>query len=436
MLFSILLCLSLSQVVAQVPGPVLAPLPADNQPVLQAFIDSVPAGSEIIIPQGDWGIASSINLNNGQRLKSLNRAKTIIRTIGGNFNGPVIGAGGDGRWPNSVGRKTVTGCEVCDITLIQSDGSNTNNKIVWYESTVNSFVRRTISRDGCYEGIIIGGVGGGAEDNEIYNTGNGGPAYGLSTAALNIYSRDSVIKRNKTRGCGQGIEAGTLNQLIEDNDIAEPGPATPSLGINIGSVGSGITNVRVQKNRVVGYPSGVMCGNGIGRLSKIEIEDNKIVNGSIDFAGGQIDNRVHLYDSEVPSISASYIKNNKIYVTWTDEKYYSAIIYNAGSDNNMGREPLVVQGNTLHLDPKANTKPPQAPYNGGPRTTPYFAVGGPVSGNVSFIDNDIYGAMDVAPIRGDVQGWSSQNPGLPNWTVTGTRTYKADGTERPAIVNR
>jgi hypothetical protein len=419
---------------AVVTCPPLLPPPGDNQPILQAFIDSLPLNSAISIPAGTWDVHSTVNQRH--KMKGAGMNATIIRAVGV-FHGPVIGAGGTGRWPNSVGRPAAENVELSDMTVIADDASNQNNKVVWFEIVTNSWVRRVRAMNGKYEGILVAWKGGGVEDCEAINCGNGGPAYPLGTSGINIGAMGSVIRRCKTRGCAQGIEAGSQIQLIEDNDIAEPGPGSSQIGINIGSVNWGIHDVTIRRNRVRGYESAIGTGNGNGRLSKIYIEDNIVLGGCIGFMGGKPNNLVNLPgEFQGPDLFGSRIVGN--FIRAGGAAGTSPIRYTTMPNDVEGwggREPLVIERNILsrrHRDPN----------NPG-------AILPPISGNIIFTGRITAAVVeghntiidsDEAPPWGDINSASFHQsiavPGFPNLTHSGpARAFRSDDSER-AFVKR
>lgn len=401
----------------------------DNQPALQSFLDSLAPGSIVMIPEGSWSVASTLNVPPGIRVEGAGMDATEIVALG-ELNGPVVGWGGGGRWANSAGRTRSDGVTITKMTLRQTAGGNTNDKCLWGETGHDATISFVRFKGSNYEGGVSGNWNERilVEDCVAEDCGNGGPAYSLSTAGINFTSQTLILRRLKTVRCGQGIEAGAVDVDIEDCEITEPTSATPSIGINIGSTGAGIHNLNVRRNFVAGYPSSFQCANGIGRLSKIAVEDNVFLDGAVSFAGGKpTNNTPHPDGGDGPDTFGSIIQRNTLIAT---KPNVVSIMYNTGPSpayQVYGREPLRIERNTITY----------VLSNPALQTTPPLAFAGLIDVDCTAVENKIFG-LDAASSRGDVASFTSGTnpavPAFPKLRVAGNRAYTKAGAARAVSV--
>ena len=409
-------------------GTVIDLLPdTDNWPLLQALCD---AHTSVYIPPGTWPLTQPLNLRTGFYLQGAGvEQTTIIRK--GTFGGPIIGLGGEGRWPGSGAYGQANGVVVRGLELFQTDTQGGTNP--FFNNDGNNLLVQNVRVRGCsYEGLISGSNCQYVtlRDVEAWDCGNGGPAYSQSTAGLNATSVDLLIDGFKILRCGQGIETGNTRVTVQNGYIGQPGVGAPSLGVNIGSTGYGVYQVTVQNVVLDQMGTGIEVGNGIGRLCAVTIQNNTVytpaTNGvGIEFAGGIATNSVHT-PNEGPDTQGSFILNNTIHVL---NPMNGAIGYNTGTVNNggvLGREPLTIAGNAILF------QLPDPTLQGAPAI--YFA--GMILASVKCRQNTIDG-LPNAPPRGDLASFTLiSNPAVPGFPTLDNRslitTYNAK--DRPTSI--
>jgi hypothetical protein len=113
--------------------------------------------------------------------------------------------------------------------------------------------------------------------------------------------------------CGQGWEAGGLTPVLLDRcKVVNNDGRIGQVAFNIGSSGSGVYNVTIRNCQAIGPTGGFGCGNGIGPLSGIVVENNVFDGSGITYGGGTKFARVvpTAYGVPTPAFVPSRITNN------------------------------------------------------------------------------------------------------------------------------
>ncbi len=121
--------------------------------------------------------------------------------------------------------------------------------------------------------------------------GNGGPAYGLTTAGINYNGANVSVHDNTVSMSGQAIEYGGQGGTFEQNHLNGGNVAqTSAVGqycFNLGSTGAGVFNVTFENNDCTLFSSAVHGGNSIGTMDRIYIDSNTFTDsGGVSVAGG------------------------------------------------------------------------------------------------------------------------------------------------------
>lgn len=393
---------------------------ADNWSALQSFCD---AHTSIQFSEGVILLSRTLNVKPGSvSWRGRGPDSTTFRRAGA-FNGPVVGVGLLGRIPS--GYAAAPSFTLADMTVWQTDDSNSNNKCIWNETGDDFLVQGVRVRGSAYEGIVAGSdvVNVTLQDFEAWDCGNGGVAYPLTTAGINCTNRNLVCEDFVTLRCGQGIECGNSPAgVFRRGTVLGPGTNTPSLGCNIGSTGRGVYRLTIEDVTFRGYPQSIQVGNnGIGRLCGVTIQRCD-VDQAISFSGGLVDNLVPGQPGEGPSIEGSFILNNAIRISEANTQ--ASILYNTGPSAGVydvyGREPLTIRGNSVY-------------YASQVQTTPTISFAGKIVANCIVEGNRFYG-LTVAPSRGDIASFASGSnpsiPGMPNLSQSNNIAYDLTGRSR------
>jgi hypothetical protein len=376
---------------------VAAPAATDAWQNLQDSIDrAAKSGGTVRLAIGVYLVSKPIVLASGTTIVGAGMDRTTIRNLG-RFGGPLVQFGMKGE---------VRNVNLQDFCVEQRDNDLKGTNCIQGDQAHDVHLTRIRVRGSRYEGMVGGSHARRwfVDSCEAEDCGNGGPAYSLSTAGINVCSRETVLVRCKTKRCGQGFEFGNLNVHLLYCTAEEPTSAEPSIGFNCGSSVVGISKVHVFGCRSVGYPSAIGFGNGIGRLSGVTVEGCTCIDGSIGFSGGKTLNHVPTPD-QGPDVSGSYIRDCVVRWTKPSDKTFCAILYSTGpsADGKIyGREPLVVSRLRVQFAAKPN----------GKIICPIMGVSGHVSAPVTFRDCVVEG-LDEAPLRGDAEVASNNANKLP-----------------------
>jgi len=367
------------------PVSVAAPSTSDVWDTLQRSIDRAAASrGKVQLAAGVYLVSRPIVLPSGTTMVGAGMERTTIRNLS-RFSGPLV----------QFGMKTpVREITLQDFCVEQSGNDLKGTNCIHGDMANDVRLTRVRARGSRYEGIVGGGHARrwNVEGCEAEDCGNGGPAYTLSTAGINVTSRDAVLRRCKTRRCGQGFEFGNLNVELQDCEADEPSGAAPSIAFNCGSAVVGVSNVRLLRCISNGYKEALTISNGIGRLSGATIESCTFIDGGVTFAGGKPKNSVPTPD-QGPDISGSFIRDCVVRWTKPSDKTPSALLYNTGPNADgkvLGREPLTVERLRVQFTAKPN----------GRVSDPVMGVAGYVSAPVVFRDCVVEG-LDEPPLRGD-----------------------------------
>jgi hypothetical protein len=389
---------------------------------LQGSIDRAARNSgSVKLAAGVYLVSRPIVVPSGITVVGAGMDRTTIRNIG-RFPGPLVQFGMKGAVRN------VTLSDFC-VEVKDNDLKGTN--CIQGDQADDVRITRVKVRGSKYEGLV-----GGAHarrwtvtDCEAEECGNGGSAYQLSTAGINVASREVLLKNCKTRRCGQGFEFGNLNVTLEGCSATEPGPGTPSLAFNCGSAVVGVHKVKVVKCTSEGYASALVVGNGIGRMSALTVEACTFTDGSITFSGGKPKNSVPTPD-QGPDVSGSFIRDCTVRWTKPSEHTAAAMLYNTGIAKDgkvLGREPLTVE----RLKVKFAAKPT------GTVSQPIMGVAGQVSAKVVFRNCMVEG-LDEPPTRGDGAVFGVLENQLPadigNIRFIDCKATTSTGAKRPFVV--
>jgi hypothetical protein len=397
----------------------------DNEPQLRAFIDSLPNGANVVIPAGTWRVDRPLKVTKAVTLESEGEGESRA-TI-------VAGEAAAGRGAIEIGDDTpggqVDGATIRNLIVRQqSNAAGVKNCVVVHGDGFT--MRDTHLADSKHEGLVISATSRGAniEDCTAADCGLGSPSYTLPTAAFNSHAIETNYKRCSVRGSGHGIEASNTGTTIDACDVAEPGTSfagTQGTAYVVGSAGMGVYRLTIKHSRSTGYANAVNVGNGIGRLTEVDVVGNRFDGGGVSFMGGKTTNNVP-HPDEGPDLSpiGSRIRSNTFIVRGPTQ---GLVIYNTGPQAGVydvfGREKLTVEDNAV--------------FCVGPHgTSPLFGVAGRVVGQVAILRNKVFGSPQE-PSRGDVATFTNNAnlavPAMPI-DVAGNVAYKADGTERPVVV--
>jgi hypothetical protein len=399
---------------------------ADNWSALQSLLDG---STHITLPVGNWPISRTLNGGRwSQFIQGQGVERTTLRQYG-DYAGPVVGFGGGTAWSTGTNYVGAQGMQIQGLTLHQqSQASGTNCFQATYQEAFvgesdHLTIRNVRVRGSRIEGIVVASDLHHVllSDVEAWDCGNDAPVTGNSTAGINATSQDTIIEKFRCVRCGQGVETGNTNVTVRKGVVSDPGPGLPSLGINIGSASWGVYNTVVEDCVIAGYDSGIVVGNGIGRLSRVIVRRNIIRDastegaGSITFAGGQEVNNV-VHPDQGPDTYGSEISDNEMDIFTT---HNGVILYNTGPSpvyEYAGREPLSILRNIIRF----NLADPSQ------QGAPVIGFAGKIVADCLVEGNQIYGLPD-APVRGDVQSYTSGTnqavQGFPNLRVVGNNAW-------------
>jgi hypothetical protein len=399
----------------------------DNAPILNAFLDSLPAGSTVTLPAGVWPIKSPVQVNKTLVIESAANWPATLKLVASNKDADVMRVG-------TYGVLAVHGVTLRRLTL-EVAGEKATGQMQCLEVSGNDFTAENVTLIGSpHEGVVVHGGYKDAKltDCKAIDCGRGNEFYWLPTAGFNSHAKDTIYTRCKTKNTniegkhnGQGFEIdahGTKALWCEcDNDVKG------GSGFNIGSTGSGIWSVEIAYCVTRNCSGAASFGNGIGRLASVHIHHNVFFNGVTSAMGGELENKV-VTDPVSPDTGHSIIEHN-VYVS--DDPNLEVLSYNTGPDPVRGpvwgREPVTFADNTIIYTGTA-----------AQMDSPLMSVGGNVTAQVRFLRNRLIG-FDAPRSRGDLATYSNnQNkaiPGQPNLTYEGNIVVRKDGTIRPLVVN-
>ena len=318
--------------------------------------------------------------------------------------------------------RRVEDISVTGIEFRQVEYARLPTKCLYTNLAKGMVVRDCRFADNAYEGLYTGGgestVTLVVEDCEAVNVGHGGPYYQAVLSGFNVNSYDVSATRCVARDCGQGFESGAHNVRIYDCEVRHSTPGAGRVGVNIGSTGSGISNVVVERCRFFG--SSVGAGpNGIGTLASVHVRECEFVDGCLSFAGGtdgaNPNQLVRLYSvPRGPSYGPSSFARNRLRFT---QPYTAAapISYQLSPDQyEFGMASLDVTDNEVRYD------------DPGLYLVPWLQILGPVGGRVGT-------AARVLASRNRVVGTSG--PSARGMDVA-VYSYRTDPAYPPAYADR
>jgi hypothetical protein len=382
----------------------------DNKAVLQAFLDSLPPGAVVQMPPGSWRVDTPLRIN---KTVTIQGPATIYSDAANFARGVVI----VGEYNTTT---KVNDVNFYDLTFSQqADGSNTRTCLEVMGDRLNCF--RCTFANCQFEGVVVHGNCSDPTFTDCVglNCGKGGPAYPLPTAAFNSHAARTLYLRCRSTNSGQGYEM-SGNGTVADNCIAETDMPAIGYGFNIGSANWGVYNVTIKNSRTYGYRSAITVGNGNGRLCRVNILNNVIDGGAIEFVGGKMTNLVPGNPFEGPDLYGSAIEGNTIIQRG---ETYGTITYNGYYGQEQTRENLSIRRNTI-------VAIAQSP------STPFVQAAGTIVANVWLEDNVIC-ESDSAPSRGDFAAFTANGhspvAGYPNLVVNRNVAKKKDGSTRPFV---
>jgi hypothetical protein len=398
-------------------------LGTDEAPFIQRMIERVSksGGGNVVLENGEHKIYKKIKVPSNVTVEGESSAQTVVRAIG-NLQGALFESGTDNVKTQNV--------RIQRMTLVQSSDLSTANKCLYVEECENFVLSDLILKNSSYEGVIAGNFAKCGQIDRIraINCGNGGKAYGLSTAGVNITGQWMTISNCTTTGCGQGYELGGFHQSVVNCRATSPGAGTPSMAFNIGSNVGGITGFRGYRLYSEGYASAFACANGRGRLSNLLLEDCEFHDGEVSFGGGEEENYVKQYEysGAIPDTYGSCFRNVRIYMTNLSG---CALMYNPGPAAvyaKYGREPLIMDNCELH-------------YMGG--AIRGIGLFGNISGKVLVNNCRLYN-VPTAPEQGDIavstSGTNYSPEDISHFTFTNNHAYVGGpgSEERPLVIKK
>jgi hypothetical protein len=250
----------------------------------------------------------------------------------------------------------LTTIAISDLEVRQVAHATRAANTIWSSATEDVWIVNTRGAGHSYECYVMAGgiksVRWRVHYNQMGPCGHGGPAYGSSTSALNLNGSDWVASHNLVTQSLQAVEMGSRRGVLVDNVLVAPG--RDSIGVNIGSTGSGIWDNTVARNRILGFISAVGATNSIGTVSRTSIVDNEILNGVISIFNGLEANSVVDAATDPVAHGTSVIRGNTITfdidINNTPIKIGTADFARRG-----GLEHVIVTGNTvrytrMHID--------------------------------------------------------------------------------------
>jgi hypothetical protein len=250
----------------------------------------------------------------------------------------------------------LTTIAISDLEVRQVAHATRAVNTIWSSATEDVWIVNTRGAGHSYECYVMAGgvksVRWRVHYNEMGPCGHGGPAYGGSTSALNLNGSDWVASHNLVTESLQAVEMGSRRGMLVDNVFVAPHLKT--IGVNIGSTGSGIRGNTVARNRILGFVSAVGATNSIGTVTGTSILDNEILNGVIEILNGLEVNSVVDATNDPVAHGTSVIRGNRI--TFDIDINNTPIkIGTADYARRGGLEHVIVSGNTvrytrMHID--------------------------------------------------------------------------------------
>jgi hypothetical protein len=252
----------------------------------------------------------------------------------------------------AAGSPQLRGTKISNITLRQVlNPTNQNQKVVYGVHTEYSEFYDMKFIGPSYECFYNGGGTFSwhdtVHDSYFDNCGLGGPAYGLSVAAINGNGSHFTVYNNHVTNSGQCIEAGVREAEIYQNQCDGRGAfANPHVCVNLGSTGAGIWNVSVHDNTCWNW--GIGAANGNGTLDRIRIENNRVYNGTIGISGGLESNT---WGTETDTVvhGTSYIRENIIIWDKVSGNLYGVVLGTFNQPPQYAQEEIVADNNTIYL---------------------------------------------------------------------------------------
>lgn len=396
---------------------------ADNAPTINAFLDSLPEGVTVTLPEGIWPVNSRVQINKRLELNSASGA--TIRLIAADANMHVLRVG---QYHANV---KVNGVTIRRLTL-EIDGSKTTGLYNCVDANGDDFTAEDCVFRNCpHEGIVVSGNSKRPiiRRCRAENCGTGNQSYFNSTAGFNSHGWSTVYEDCVATGCGQGFEIDAYHTRVRRCRAEFPAGTTPSIAFNVGSVGTGIWDVEIDGCTSIGYETAVQSGNGIGRFAGLNIHDCIFDGGCCHVMGGVHTNTnpglVAELGEEGPDGGQSHIDRNVFIVRQPHQGLLGVSMQPSAEEGIYGREAWTFDDNVVV-------------YIGTPpQDCPGLFIGGMQMKPVSMQRNKLFG-MDTAPSRGDIQTFTSNGsvavPGQPNLTLSGNLAFKVDGTARPVVI--
>lgn len=396
----------------------------DNSATFQAFFDFVPAGAVVLVPPGTWNLHSMVRIAKATTLESSGTAaNTTLKGVSNNQASRYVldvGNYGTDVKANNVTLRRIT----FDASGLTGDGIHGCLFVHGDAFTMQD----SVVRGSHHEGVAGGGMGALIERCQAIECGNGSAWYtNRSTAGFNVHSHNTVYRDCEAIDCGQGFEMDGYNTIAERciARMTHPPVASPAIGYNVGSTGTGIWNIKIQYSKTFGYASAVETGNGIGTFASVSILDNVFDDGGVSFMGGVPTNSAPGAippGMNPPDTGQSHVDRN-VFISrgdWGASAAYSTTPAATGSV--YGREPCTFNDNVFINLSVAN-----------PFIPALLNIAGNVTAPVEWKRNKIFG-WDVAPQRGDGATFTyNENPavpGQPSLTSEHNLAFKKDGTER------
>lgn len=248
---------------------------------MQAFLDSVPDGSDILFPTGaSYRIEGSLYLENRNNLKFRGRGARVFATTDGS-TAPVsnLPAAITFLWPRKRGQFILRGGSGYIFTDLVVQGANPYN---WeQEESYNALyeAQHCFDIEGTH-GVLIWRC-------EMKNPWGDFVYCGMWTAYNSDWSYDITVIGNEMHDNGrQGVSfVGTRNVVVEDNHIYNTRRAT--FDIEPDGTTSGSYDLHIRKNRVEqGRLLFVASGGQPGDIHNVIIEGNTLTNRALSIACG------------------------------------------------------------------------------------------------------------------------------------------------------
>jgi hypothetical protein len=396
----------------------------DNEPTLRAWLDSLPAGTIVQLPAGDFPLHRTLVVTKKVSLLGQGRSHTTLRGVWDGTRGAVLQVG-----DYNAGVK-VNAVQIDGLQIMQTaTGAGIHNCI---EVMGDDFRATSCDFSGAHhEGVVVHGVCFRASilDCDAIGCGLGNESYTLSTAGFNSHAHPTLYTNCQTRNCGQGFEIDGHGSRLKRCKVSEPGNAQPSIAYNVGSTGLGISDVEIDSCVSIGCPSAFGCGNGIGRLADVNVHDCIFDGGAVSVMGGIPENtNTGANIAPGPDTGLSHVDRCVFIVRGPHSGilgYNSGI--NAGDGDTFGREPFTFNDNDVYV----------VAADAG--TSPIISGAGKWVAPIQFKRNRIW-RMDAAPDRGDLQLFTllgnHATPGQANVTTEGNLAFKLDGSARTFIERR